>query len=315
MMKPRDGIKSLLTRATEPLSYALVTRLYLALLGLVYIAAFGSFAQQWRGLIGSHGILPVAESLRQLHEWYGAGAISLFPSLAWISSSDAMLGFLSGGGVALGLLLVLGIAPRWVCLLLWMFWLSLVNVGDVFLQYQWESLLLEAGFLAIFVVPMRRFSSQPSPIFIWLQRWLLFRLLFGSGMAKLLSGDPTWRNLTALQYHYETQPLPTVIAWYANQLPLWFQKFSAAGMFFAEFVVPFFFFLPRRFRFFAFLVEIALQVLILLTGNFAYFNWLTMALCLFLLDDGYRKGGSHGGCPLLQRSPLACVGSFGGRLR
>ena len=287
-------MKSLLTRATwgsssEPLSYSLISRIYLCLLGLVYIAAFGAMAEQWRGLIGSHGVLPAAESLADLTRWYGAGASTLFPTLAWISSSDFMLGFLCWGGVALGLMLVLGIGSRWACLALWVFWLSLVNVGDVFLQYQWESLLLEAGFLAIFIAPTPWTPSQPSPIFIWLQRWLLFRLLFASGMAKLMSGDPTWRNLTALQYHYETQPLPSPIAWYANQLPLWFQKFSAGGMFFAEVAVPFFFFLPRRFRYFAFWVEVGLQTLILLTGNFAYFNWLTIALCLFLLDDGYLE--------------------------
>ena len=205
-----------------------------------------------------------------------------------------MLAFLSWGGMGLGLLLILGIMPRWVCFFLWVFWLSLVNVGDVFLQYQWESLLLEAGFMAIFVAPTRR-PSQPSPIFIWLERWLLFRLLFASGMAKLMSGDPTWRNLTALHYHYETS---------ADSFPLWrgmrtsfrfgFRSFRRGECFSLKSSYPFSFFLPRRFRYFAFWVEVILQVLISLTGNFAYFNWLTLALCLFLLDDGYlRRKSPH----------------------
>jgi hypothetical protein len=128
-------------------------------------------------------------------------------------------------------------------------------------------------------------ESPPSRIVLWLLRLLLFKLLFSSGCVKLLSGDPNWRNLTALTFHYQTQPLPTWIGWYANQLPLWFQKFSCAAMFALEVGAPFLIFAPRRIRFFGCATMVGLQTLILLTGNYTFFNFLTLALCLLLFDD------------------------------
>ena len=152
-------------------------------------------------------------------------------------------------------------------------------------------LLLEVGFLAIFLAPLwtdpRRVGQHEAPkVVIWLFRWLLFRLMLGSGMVKILSGDPNWANLTALTYHYETQPLPTPLAWYVHQLPLWFHQVSVLGVFFIELIVPFCFLLLRPLRIFGAAMTILLQVLILLTGNYTFFNWLTIALCLLLLDDG-----------------------------
>ena len=138
-------------------------------------------------------------------------------------------------------------------------------------------LLLEAGFLAIFL--------GSSNWIVWLFRLLLFRLMFLSGAVKLLSHDPSWRNLTALQFHYWTQPLPTPLAWYVNQLPAWFQRASTAGVFFIELLVPWLIFMPRRVRHGAAWLLIFLQVLILTTGNYAFFNLLAIALCLFLFDD------------------------------
>jgi hypothetical protein len=138
-------------------------------------------------------------------------------------------------------------------------------------------LLLEAGFLAIFLGYSRAI--------VWLFRWLLFRLMFLSGAVKLLSGDRTWRELTALDFHYQTQPLPTPIAWYMQQLPGWFQRLSVGMVFAIELVVPFLIFAPRRLRLFAAACLVLLQILILLTGNYAFFNLLALALCLFLLED------------------------------
>jgi hypothetical protein len=120
---------------------------------------------------------------------------------------------------------------------------------------------------------------------VWLYRWLLFRLMFSSGVVKLTSGDPTWRNLTALSYHYHTQPLPSPVAWYADKLPLGFQKASTLMTFAIELLVPFLIFLPRRARHLAAVGIIGLQLLIMLTGNYAFFNILTIALCVFLFDD------------------------------
>jgi hypothetical protein len=145
--------------------------------------------------------------------------------------------------------------------------------------YQWDALLLEAGFLAIFLGSSR--------MLIWLFRWLLFRLMFLSGAVKLLSGDISWRSFTALPVHYESQPLPTPLAWYFYQLPGWFHHFSVGVVFFVELFVPFLVFAPRRVRFFAAGCIAFLQIIIALTGNYAFFNILTIALCLFLLDDKF----------------------------
>jgi hypothetical protein len=156
-------------------------------------------------------------------------------------------------------------------------YLSLATAGQDFMNFQWDALLLEAGFLAIFLDVGR--------VTRWLFRWLLFRLIFLSGAVKLLSGDPAWRALAALRYHYETQPLPTLPAWYMHQLPLEFHKLEAVAMFAAELAVPFLFFAPRRIRHLGALASVGLQALIFLTGNYTFFNLLTVALCLFLLDD------------------------------
>jgi hypothetical protein len=174
--------------------------------------------------------------------------------------------------------------------LLWLIYLSLSAIGREFLSFQWDVLLLETGFLGIFFAPRQLLprpsrEAPPSRLVIWLFRWLLFRLMIESGCVKLLSGDAMWNKLTALSVHYQTQPLPTWIGWYAHQLPMWVQKISCLGMFFIELVVPFFFFAPRRLRFWAGGLTALLQILILLTGNYTFFNWLTLALCLLLLDD------------------------------
>ena len=222
----------------------------------------------------------------------------LLPTLCWFSASDGFLRLLCAAGCALSILLIANIAPAPCLFLLWLIYLSLASVCSVFLSFQWDALLLETGFLAIFFAPLQFFpgwlkSPEPSRVVLWLLRWLLFRLMFESGMVKLISGDPTWRNLTALNFHYETQPLPTWVGWYAHQLPESVQKFCVAAMFTIELAVPFFIFLPRRVRFAGCWLLILLQVVILLTGNYCFFNLLTIALCLLLLDDAaIRKSGS-----------------------
>jgi len=155
-------------------------------------------------------------------------------------------------------------------------------------------LLLETGFLAIFLAPLQLLPGParempPSRLAMWLLRWLLFRLMFASGCVKLLSGDPVWHNLTALRFHYETQPLPTWIGWYAHQFPLAIHKAEAVAMFVIELLLPFLVFAPRRPRQVACVGFTLLQVAILLTGNYCFFNLLTLALCLVLLDDAALK--------------------------
>ncbi len=262
----------------EPTTYALVGWLFLRSLGCIYLIAFVSFGVQIVGLIGSNGILPAADFLQAVRERLGPNGYWRVPTLFWLNADDAALQLVCLAGAALSLLLIIGFARRAVLTLLFIAYLSLVSAGQVFMSFQWDILLLEAGFLAIFL-------GMPSTVVIWLFRWLVFRLIFLSGAVKLLSGDPTWRALTALDYHFETQPLPNVIAWHMHQWPEWFHRLSVAAVFLIEGAVPFLIFAPRRLRLFAFASFVFLQTLIFLSGNYTFFNLLTVALCLFLLDD------------------------------
>jgi lipase maturation factor 1 len=265
-------------------------RLFLRLLAVVYLCAFVSLAVQIEGLVGSRGILPAAELLDWVRGQVGAERYFLLPTLAWLSASDGFLRFLCWGGAGLAVLLFAGIAPLPVLALLWAFYLSIVGVGQVFLGYQWDGLLLEAGLLALLLAPpvwRSRRETDPGPPWysVWVLRWLLARLMFASGVVKLRSGDAAWRHLTALQFHYETQPLPTWIGWYAHQMPAWFQTLSAALMFGVELGAPLLMFAGRRGRLAAAASLAVLQLLIAATGNYGFFNLLTLALCVMLLDD------------------------------
>jgi predicted DCC family thiol-disulfide oxidoreductase YuxK len=291
------GFFSKLTRLTlgrdpEPPSYAFSQWLFLRLLGLVYVIAFLSLRVQIPGLVGSRGILPAGLLLQLFEKNFGSASHRLFPTLAWFSSSDASLKLLCSGGVLFGLLVVLGLLTVPASVLAWGFYLSLFTVGRDFLSFQWDLLLLEAGFLAIFMaswrpidLPGRAASRSGRSIVLWLGRWLLFRLMFFSGSVKLLSGDSSWRNLTALQFHYWTQPLPTPVGWYAAQLPVWFQKMSVVAVFVIELGVPFLIFSPRRLRRAGAFLIAGFQLIIAITGNYAFFNLLTIFLCFLLIDD------------------------------
>ncbi len=279
---------------TERIGFCLSRWLFLRGLGGIYLIAFLSLWVQIHGLVGGNGILPAEQYLEVVREQIGTEGYYLVPTLFWLNASDACLNLLCAGGVLLSFVLIAGFVPPFALIGLWVFYLSLVSVGQVFLSFQWDVLLLEAGFLAIFFAPLQlreRFTRalQPSTAFLWLFRWLLFRLMFASGFVKLAS-DEVWRNLTALNFHYETQPLPTGFGWYAHQLPEAFQKASVIGMFATELVVPFLIFAPRRLRTLGCIGLVGLQVLIILTGNYCFFNLLTIALCFLLIDDATWKG-------------------------
>ena len=261
---------------------------FLRLLGIVYLIAFVSLWLQVHGLIGSQGILPIADVL------HTAGLTPLnFPTLCWLNASDGFLHGLCAAGVVLSSLLILGVFPIPVLALLWALYLSLTTACGDFLAFQWDSLLLEAGFLAIILAPFQAYlrpttaagAQQPSRVALWLNRWLLFRLMFLSGIVKLASGDEAWRGRTAMHYHYETQPLPAWTSWYAAKLPDWFQRFSVTGVLFIELFLPLLIFAPRRLRLIAFWGILLLQILIAATGNYGFFNLLSIVLCLTLLDD------------------------------
>src|SRR2546421_7597616 len=281
----------------RPPKYFWARRWFLRALGLIFLIAFVSLWVQIDGLIGSNGITPVREFLPAARAQLGNRALSILPTLCWFSSSDAFLHFLCGGGVALSLLLIFGIAPAMSLVGLVAFYLSLTIAGQTFLSFQWDILLLETGFLSIFLAPWRlwpkRGTDPPvSRAALFLLKLLLFKLMLMSGVVKLTSyqflenpAEDTWWNLTALDYHYWSQPLPTVIGWFADQSPLPFKKFSVAFCLVVEIIVPFFIWAPRRLRLLACGLLVFLQIMIAATGNYCFFNLLTIALCLLLVDD------------------------------
>ena len=279
--------------APERPCFALSRALFLRLLGAVYGIAFLSLAPQLPGLVGSEGLLPAAGYLERVYEVQGAEAYYRLPTLLWLWPGDALLLGLCWAGIALSATAVAGIAPIATFAALWLCYLSLTVAGQDFLSFQWDVLLLEAGLLAVVYAPpgwriALGSAPQPGAAARWLVWGLAFKLTFLSGITKLLSGDETWWGLTALRYHYETQPIPTWVGWYAHQAPAWIAAPSTAVMFAIELAVPFVILLPPRFR----RVRAAgaallclLQALIALTGNYGFFNLLTVVLYLSLLDD------------------------------
>jgi hypothetical protein len=261
---------------SSPTRYPLTEALFLRLLGLTYIAAFGSLLPQVKALFGSQGIVSVASLLTEARSQYGATAYWALPTLFWFGVPDAALVWVCVLGCIAGLLLLAGWATGPAAFAAWMLYLSLISVGSPFTNFQWDALLLEAGFLALFA---------GSSWLVWGYRLLLFRLMFESGLVKLASGDPNWHNLHALRYHFFTQPLPTPLAWYAARLPGRVLDALTAMVLVIELVAPLLIFAPRPIRRFGVAALLALQVGILLTGNYGFFNLLSMALCLWGLDD------------------------------
>jgi hypothetical protein len=256
---------------------------------VVHAVAFASFWSQSAGLVGPHGLLPAVQFFAAARSQLGAGAYWEAPSLCWIFGAGTFLPVACACGLALSALLFCGLAPALCLALLWALYLSLCSAGQIFYDFQWDALLLETTLVAIFLAPWRwraRLDAvDPPPLARWLAWWLLFRLMVLSGLVKLASGDPTWRHLTALGFHFETQPLPTPVAWYAHHLAPGFLRLACALLLAVEIAVPWALWAPRAWRHSAALTLIGLQVLIALTGNYTFFNLLTAALCLPCLDD------------------------------
>lgn len=264
----------------EPAEDQLLTSwLFLKLLGVIYFAAFLSLVFQIEGLAGPQGILPYGERLEAEFNRFGSLAWWRNPTLFWFNAGDAALQAAAISGCLVSVILVFGRRPLLPLIVLFVLYLSLTHAGQMFLNFQWDTLLLESGFLAILI------ARGPNHLAIFLFHWLLFRLRFLSGISKLLSHDPSWSSLTALNTYFEAQPLPHAGAWYAHQLPEWMLKGATGMVLFAEIIVPFFIFLPRRFRLFAAAITILIQLLIIATSNHNWINLLTILLCLFLLDD------------------------------
>jgi predicted DCC family thiol-disulfide oxidoreductase YuxK len=265
-------------RELAPPRHELVTAVFLRGLGLIFLAAFVSLGVQVVGLVGSQGISPAGEYLDHIAHIVGAARFWQVPTLFWLGASDWMLQGACWLGAACALRVVVNPFQRGALALCYALYLSLFHVGQEFLSFQWDMLLIEAGFLGLLL-------TTGSRIALWLGRWLVFRFFFLSGVVKIMSGDPSWTDFTALGFHFETQPLPTPLAWHAHHAPAALLSFSTGATLAIELGLPFLIFLPRRLRHLAALGFALLQLAILLTGNYNFFNLLALALCLLLLDD------------------------------
>lgn len=251
----------------------------------LYFIGFLIAANQGRALLGDNGILPIRLFLPRTQ-------FRFHPSIFYYKYSDPLYTGLAWFGVALSVTAFLGYGDSYGPLLsmavwatLWFLYMSFVNVGQVFYGYGWEILLLESGFLAIFLGP----SDQTVPLFIiWLYRWLLFRVIFGAGLIKI-RGDECWRDLTCMYYHYETQPLPNPLSWFFHRLPKWFQKLSLLYNHLVELIAPFLYFGPAIARYAAGILTIVFQSLIAMSGNLSWLNLITIVLSLSCFDDTFFR--------------------------
>jgi hypothetical protein len=276
----------------SPPGYLAARWLFLRALGLIFFSAFYSFAYQIRGLIGPNGILPahdyliqVARVLENFRFWYA-------PTVFWWSSSDRFLMAVCLAGIVASLLLAVNVAPRGMLAICFLAFLSFIAAAQDFASYQSDGMLLEAGFISLFFVPpgwRPRWgaSHPPSRASRYVLIWLMFRIYFESGIAKLLGRDPEWRDFTAMNEYYQNGPLPTWIAWYAHQLPRAFHEATAVLTLALELVLIFAIFLPRRSRVILFFVITAWQAGIILTSNYAFLNYLVLALGILLVDDKF----------------------------
>lgn len=272
-----------MTEAREgPLADHLTRRAFVVLVALCALFAFWSLALQIEGLVGANGILPAEPWLARVSSNLGFDRWWRAPTLFYFGASDSTLVVACWLGVVASIVAMSGRFERTALIVCWALYLSISIAGQSFLAYQWDILLIEVLVVAALVAPSTRAAP---PVAKWLVRLVLFKLMFSSGYAKLASGDEAWRELGAMFVHYETQPLPTPLAWYAHHLPLWFHRASVVGVFFIQLVVPFFVFGPRRVRTVAVALLASLQILIALTGNYCFFNLLALALCAGALDD------------------------------
>ena len=268
--------------------------IFLRALALIYFSAFYSLLFQIRGLIGPDGIEPASHFMQAVAQYYGATRYWHAPSLFWISSSSPTLMAVTWIGIAASILALLNIWPRLSLFACWVCFLSFVSVAGDFSSYQSDGMLLEAGFIALFFAPAGLWpglarNRPPSRVSLWLLRWEWFRIYFESGLVKELSGDRQWRNLTAMDHYYQNSPLPTWIGYYVQHLPHWFQAASVVGTLVMELVLAFMLFFPRRVRLICFFIVTPWEIGVILTGNYAFLNYIVLALGFLLLDDVYLE--------------------------
>ena len=266
--------------------------IFLRALGLIYYSAFFSLVFQIRGLIGPHGILPAGEYLQAVAERFGHAAYWYAPTLLWFSSSAHVLAGICWVGMIASLLLVLNLWPRGMLAICSVCFLSFVSAAQEFSGYQSDGMLLEAGFIAMFFAPAGfrpgwGEESRPSRASLFLLVWEGFRIYFESGIAKIMGGDPQWRNFTALDEYYQNGPLPTWIGWYMQHLPHGFHAVMSFGTLALELVLAWMMFLPRRIRIVCFFIVTPWQIGIILSANYTFLNYLVLVLGFLLLDDRF----------------------------
>jgi hypothetical protein len=263
--------------------------LVLRLVAGLYALAFASLAVQIAALSGPRGIFPASEWLGYLAgQTPGPARFFVHPTLFWLGSGESWLTAACWLGAAFALAAAAGFRPVYGFIACFLLYLSFYTVCGPFLHFQWDLLLLETGFIAILAAPVRGYTDAPEPprTIPCLFRFLLFKLMLASGLCKIASGDPTWRTLTALHFHFETQPLPPWTAWYFHRAPDGLQRLWVLWVFAVELVLPFLIFGGRRARNLAFWGIVFLQIAIVVTGNYGFFNWLTIVLSISLWDDG-----------------------------
>ena len=263
--------------------YGPTRRIFQRALGVVFLIAFLCALNQFRPLLGEHGLLPVPIFVRQI-PFREAPSLFFFAPKDWAFAAAAWM------GIALSCAVIAGLADHYawwvnafVWLGVWVLYLSFVNVGQTFYGFGWEDILLEAGFFAMFLGGR---STRPPVVVIYLLRWLEFRIMFGAGLIKL-RGDACWRDLTCLDYHYETQPMPNPLSWYLHTAPEWTHKAGVAFNHFSELIVPFFYFLPQPVASIAGVLTILFQGMIFASGNLSWLNFLTMVLAIPAIDGRY----------------------------
>ncbi len=250
-------------------------------LAALYLVGFLVAANQFVPLLGQRGLLPVSRFTQFV-------PFRASPSLFYLSPTDTAFRVCAWVGVGLAVLTLIGwpqqrgsVVSAVVWASMWLLYLSFVNVGQTFYGFGWETLLLESGFVAIF---LGGWTTTPSMWLVWLYRWLLFRVMFGAGLIKI-RGDSCWRDLTCLNYYFETQPIPNPLSWYAHWLPEGVHNAGVAFNHFVELIVPFGYFAPQPFATIAGLLTIGFQGVLIVSGNLSWLNWLTVALCIPTLDD------------------------------
>ena len=270
-------------------------------LALIFLIAFLNAVNQFKPLLGERGLLPVPQFVRETS--FGSS-----PSLFFFVPTDLAFTVSAWLGVVLSCVALTGLSERhglWLSMLvwamLWVLYISFVNVGQTFYSFGWESILLEACFYAVF---LGNRAAAPQTVVIWLFRWLLFRIMFGAGMIKL-RGDPCWRDLSCLDYYYETQPLPNPLSWFFHWGPEWTHRGGVLFNHFAELIVPFGYFLPQPVSSIAGVITILFQGGIFISGNLSWLNALTMVLAFSTFDGRSLSILLPGPPPQMHAPPLA----------